>query len=50
MVKTLKKELEQMITKGYPYSEILKKSQELDKYIVVEFKKMNHQHGITSKK
>lgn len=41
MLEKLKEELEQMIQEGYPYEEILKKSQELDKYVVEEFKKMN---------
>ncbi|MCL2383159.1 MAG: Spo0E family sporulation regulatory protein-aspartic acid phosphatase [Oscillospiraceae bacterium] len=41
MVEPLKKELNDMIEKGYPYETILKKSQELDKYIAIEFKEMN---------
>ena len=41
MMQTLKEELEQMIKSNRPYEEILKKSQELDKHISEEFKKMN---------
>ena len=49
MIKVLKKELERMIKKGYPYEEILKKSQELDEYIIIEFKKMNIQYELIHK-
>ena len=41
MIEKLKKELDLMIEKEFPYEEILKKSQELDKYIAEEFKRMN---------
>ncbi|MCL2383573.1 MAG: Spo0E family sporulation regulatory protein-aspartic acid phosphatase [Oscillospiraceae bacterium] len=41
MIDELKKELDGMIINGEPYEDILKKSQELDKYIAVEFEKMN---------
>ena len=41
LVERLKKELNRMIEENYPYEEILKKSQELDRYIVCAFKEMN---------
>jgi len=41
MIEKLKKELDGMIENGEPYGKILKKSQELDKYIAIEFKKIN---------
>lgn len=36
-----KRKLECMIANNYPYEKILEQSQLLDKYIVVEMKKMN---------
>jgi len=44
MIDILKEELDQMIKDSAPYNEILKKSQELDKYIAEEFEKINKVH------
>ncbi|MDD2377082.1 MAG: hypothetical protein PHD15_05815 [Clostridia bacterium] len=40
-LKILQKELDDMILKNIPYSEIVKKSRELDYYITKEMKIMN---------
>jgi hypothetical protein len=39
-IQKLRKELEKMIIDNHPYEEIVKKSQELDKYIAKAFYKM----------
>ena len=41
MVDVLKKELNKMIEEGHPYEQILKKSQELDEYIVIAMREIN---------
>jgi len=43
-IDTLKKELNAMIQEGKPYGEILKKSQQLDEFITVEFQRMNKKY------
>ena len=41
-IEQFKKELNEMVEKELPYEDILKKSQELDKYITKAFKEMNN--------